>query len=301
MFDEYFVWVSGVILLDLFIAVMAISAFRYLQGVLAGVNTTAELSKKDNFAFGISFAGGALALALIVAAAVEGEPADSLLNEGLNVAIYAVIGIVLLKIGTLVNDVAIFHRFSLKEQIDKQNIAAGTVQASNFLALGIVISSSIRWVETETWGGLLSVALVFFATQILLLMVTRMRAQIYMRRHNGNRLQDALRDGNTALAIRYAGHIIATALSVNAASNLITYLPETPWMSALYWFLVALGLALLITLLASVARRIILAGINVIEEVDEQQNVGVAFIEAVIFISIALILNPLMAILDTLL
>lgn len=301
MFDEYFVWVSGVILIDLFIAVIAISGFRYLQGVLAGVNTTEELSKKDNFAFGISFAGGALALALIVAAAVEGEPADSILNEGINVAIYAFAGIILLKIGTLVNDAVIFHRFSLKEQIDQQNIAAGVVQASNFLALGIIISSSIRWVETETWSGLLSVALVFIAAQILLLLVTRMRGQIYMRRHNGNRLQDALRDGNTALAIRYAGHIIAVALSVNAASNLIAYLPDTPWMSALYWFLVALGTALLITLLAGVARRIILAGINVIEEVDEQQNVGVAFIEAVIFISIALILNPLMAILDSLL
>jgi hypothetical protein len=49
------------------------------------------------------------------------------------------------------------------------------------------------------------------------------------------------------------------------------------------------------------ARRIILFGINTEEEVDEQQNVGIAFIEAVIFISIALILNPLMHMLDSLL
>ena len=42
-------------------------------------------------------------------------------------------------------------------------------------------------------------------------------------------------------------------------------------------------------------------GINTLEEVDEQQNIGVAFIEAVIFISIAIILSPLMEMLDALL
>ncbi|MCZ6525376.1 MAG: DUF350 domain-containing protein [Gammaproteobacteria bacterium] len=301
MIDQYYVGVIGIMCLDLFIAVAAISAFRYFQGVLAGVNTTAELSKKDNFAFGISFAGGALALALIVAAAVGGEPSHSLISEGINVSIYAVMGIILLKLGTLINDKAIFHRFSLKEQIDQQNISAGTVQAANFLALGIIIQSTIRWVETETWEGLGSVVLVFMAAQILLLLITRLRARIYMQRHNGKRLQDALQAGNPALAIRYAGHIIATALGVSAAANLVTYLQDTPWIAATSWFLVSLGIALLITVLSSLARRIILFGIDTVEEVDEQQNVGVAFIEAIIFISIAIILNPLMAMLDTLL
>ena len=301
MIDEYYIWVVAVIFLDLIIAVAGISAFRYLQGVLAGVNTTAELSKKDNFAFGISFAGGALALALIVAAAVGGEPASSIVQEGLNVCMYAVIGIVLLKLGTVVNDKAIFHRFSLREQIDQENISAGTVQAANFFAMGIIIQSAIRWVETETWDGLVSVVLVFIAGQLLLLLVTRMRGRIYMRRHNGSRLQDALKEGNPALAIRYAGHIIATALGVSAASHLIPYMQNTPWVSAGSWFAVALGVALVITVFASIARRIILMGIDTVEEVDEQQNVGVAFIEAIIFVSIAIILNPLMATLDTLL
>jgi len=299
MLNEHTLWVAGILCLNLALSVIAISLFRYLQGVLAGVNTTEELSRKDNFAFGISFAGGALALAMIIASAVGGEPSASLITEAINVAVYALLGIVLLKIGTLVNDALIFHRFSLKAEIYRENISAGIIQAANFLALGIIIQSSIRWVETESWDGLVSVIFVFIASQVLLLCVTRLRARIYMRRHQGQRLQDVLKEGNPALAIRYAGHIIAAALGISAAAHLIAYMPETPWISAIIWLVVSVTIAGLITLLSMIARCIILKGIDTVEEVDNQKNIGVAFIEAEIFISIAIILNPIMTMLDS--
>lgn len=301
MLNEYFIWAAGILSLNLVLAVGAISIFRYLQGVISGVNTTTELAKKDNYAFGISFAGGALALAFIIAAAIGGEPSASILTEGFNVAVYALVGIVLLKIGMLVNDRLIFHRFSLKDQIDQENLSAGIVQGVNFVVLGIVIQSSIKWVETETWDGLIPVTLVFFAAQVLLLIITRLRASIYRRRHTGQRFQEALREGNPALAIRYAGHILSAALGVSASSHLIPYLQDAPWLSALYWFVVSLGVTLLITILAWLARQVILREINIVEEVDNQHNVGVAYIEAAIFVSIAIILNPLMLIFDSIL
>jgi uncharacterized membrane protein YjfL (UPF0719 family) len=152
MFDEYYVWVAGIVLLDLILAIAAISMLRLVRGISAGVNTTDELSKKDNFAFGISFAGSALALAMIIAAAIGGEPAESFAREALNVTVYALVGIILLKIGMLINDAVIFNRFSLKESIYNENVAAGVVHAANFLAVGIIIQSAIRWVETETWA-----------------------------------------------------------------------------------------------------------------------------------------------------
>ncbi|MCZ6804684.1 MAG: DUF350 domain-containing protein [Proteobacteria bacterium] len=301
MFDNYLIWVIAVMCLDLVLAVMAISAFRYLQGVLEGINTTHELSKKDNFAFGIAFAGSALALAMIIAATIDGAPDTSIVNEAINVVIYAVAGMVLLRIGAWVNDLIIFNRFSLKDEISNENISAGIVQAANYLSLGIIISASIKWIETESYEGLVSVIFVFISSQLILLMITRLRAQIYLRRHDGKRLQDALKEGNPALAIRYAGHIIAAALGVSASAHLVSYMQATPWVSAGIWFLVSIVIVIVITLLASVARRCILLGINTVEEVDEQKNTGVAFIEAQIFISMAIILNPLMNMLDSIL
>ena len=299
MLDNNLIWVVSVVCLDLVLSVIAISAFRWIKGLIEGVNTSDELSKKDNFAYGVAFAGGALALAMIIAAAVDGTPSNNLLTEATNVLIYAFAGIVLLWTGKLINDFVIFNRFSLKDEISSENISAGIVQAANYLSLGIIISTSIKWIETESADGLLSVVFIFFASQFILLLITRMRSQIYMRRHNGERLQDAIKVGNPALSIRYAGHIIAAALGVSASSHLVSYMPDTLMISAGIWLLVSIAIVIFITILAAIARRFILIGINVIEEVDNQKNIGVAFIEAQIFISMAIILNPLVEMLDS--
>ena len=42
-------------------------------------------------------------------------------------------------------------------------------------------------------------------------------------------------------------------------------------------------------------KRIILAKINVVEEVDKQKNMGVAYIEAMIYISIGFLLSATIA------
>ena len=295
MINELSSWTIAVVAINLAIAVFAICGFRLLFGLLAGVNTTVELSEKDNYAFGVSFAGGAGALALVLAAAVAGDGEVDLLVEALNVLTYAAAGILLLKVGSLINDWVIFHQLSLKTAVADHNVGAGVIQAANFLALGIIIRSAVNWVESENWQGLLPVLLVFVAAQLVLLVVTRLRSRIFARRHDGESFQHAIGEGNTALAIRYAGHLIGTALAVSAGGSLVLYLHAEPLQSAAAWGLVAIGLTLLLSLLALAARSIILANINVVEEVDEQHNVGVAFIEAVIFIAIGLLLGGVLA------
>lgn len=294
MINALSVWTITIAVIDLAIAVAAICGFRFLFGLLSGVNTTVELSEKDNYAFGISFAGGAGALALVLSAAVSGDASINLLTEALNVVTYAVGGIVLLKVGSVINDLIIFHKLSLKGAVAQHNIGAGVIQAANFLALGIIISSSINWVESENWEGLLPVLLVFIAAQIVLLIVTRLRAQIFNVRHNGESFQEAIAAGNPALAIRYAGHIAGTSLAISAGGSLVEYLHQEPLISAANWAGVAIGLTLLLSLLSLIARSAILAKINVVEEVDNQQNVGVAFVEAAIFIAIGLLLKGLL-------
>lgn len=295
MINDLSVWTTTIIVIDLAIATAAICSFRLLFGLLAGVNTTVELAEKDNYAFGISFAGGAGGLALVLSAAVSGDGAVDLVVEALNVATYAIAGIVLLKIGSLVNDRVIFHKLSLKDAVAQHNTGAGVIQAANFLALAIIISSSINWVESENWEGLLPVLLIFVVAQFVLLMVTRLRAQIFSRRHDGSSFQKAIEAGNTALAIRYAGHILGTALAVSAGGGMVEYLHNEPLLSAAGWAAIAVVLTLVLSLLSLVARTAILAKIDVVEEVDNQQNVGVAFVEAVIFVAVGLLLSGVLS------
>ncbi len=294
MNNGFSLWILGVLFIDLLIAVGAICALRYLQGLLAGVDTTTELATRDNYAFGISVAGGTLALALVLAGAVSGEASAGLLAEAWNVFAYALIGIVLLKVGTVINDQAIFHSFSLKQQVHEHNIAAGLVQAANLIALGMIINTAAHWVESESWLGVFAVIMVFFAAQIVLLAVTRLRGRIYEKRHEDETLQNALEGGNVALAIRYMGHLLSAAFGVKAASGLIAY-QSTALVSVVFnWLFLALLLTALISGLAVLARHAVLLKINVVEEVDEQQNIGVASIEAALFVAIGLIVSSLL-------
>ena len=225
MIDSLTWWMWGIIALDLAVAVAAICVLRYGAGLLFGVDTRDELAEKDNFAFGIALAGGMAAVALILAGAVSGEASVGWLAELRTVVVYAVVGLVLLKLGILINDALIFHSFSIRTALGEQNVAAGTVQAANLLALGVLINGAIGWAEGVGWVPLLSVAIVFFLSQIVLLGVTRLRSAIYARRHDGERLQLALAGGNVALAVRYAGHLLGTALAASSASGVVAYLP----------------------------------------------------------------------------
>ena len=54
-------------------------------------------------------------------------------------------------------------------------------------------------------------------------------------------------------------------------------------------------MTLLVAILTSIAKRLVLMGINLVEEVDHQHNIGVASVEMAISISIALILTALMS------
>jgi len=292
---ELSTWSLAIVAINLSIAIAAICTFRLLFGLLAGVNTTVELAEKDNYAFGITFAGGAGALGLILSAAVTGDAAVNLLNEAFNVLTYAVAGIALLKVGSMINDYIIFHKVSLKTAIADHQLAAGFVQASNFLALGLIISSTVNWVEYETWRGLPSVLMLFFGSQCILLLITRLRAAVYRRRHQGESLQQAIVAGNTALAIRYSGHLLGTALAMTAGASLVEYYQAEPLLSVAYWLGAGTSLALLLPALALIARKAILLKINVAEEVDEQENIGVAAIEAVIYIAVALLLIGVLA------
>ncbi|OUS17835.1 hypothetical protein A9Q88_02515 [Gammaproteobacteria bacterium 50_400_T64] len=82
---------------------------------------------------------------------------------------------------------------------------------------------------------------------------------------------------------------------MTAGASLVEYYQAEPLLSVAYWLGAGTSLALLLPALALIARKAILLKINVAEEVDEQENIGVAAIEAVIYIAVALLLIGVLA------
>ena len=280
---------------DLVIAIALLSAMRFISGISAKVNTTDELSKQDNFAFGISVAGSIAALGIVLTGAITGESAESLMMEVIGMLAYGILGLLLIKVGRIVHDKFALNQLDKTEQIKAGNLTIGIVDAAGAIATAIVIRAVLMWVYGLDVNTFIAIVSGFVVSQAMLIIATRIKERQYAKNNQGDSLQEAFSNGQVALAIRYAGQVISTALAVTAASYFFSYSPDTLVINLIGWLMFGIFMTLLVAILTFVAKKIILWGINLVEEVDQQHNIGVASIEMAISISIALILTGLMA------
>ena len=129
----------------------------------------------------------------------------------------------------------------------------------------------------------------------MLVILTRLREKRYAKRNQDASMQQALTQGQTALALRHSGYMIAMALSFNAASHFIVYDPTAYVTNIIGWCVFSLIMLVVLSLLIALVKKLVLAGINLAEEVEKQHNIGIAAVEMAISIAVALILTALMA------
>jgi len=281
--------------IDITIAIILLGAMRFISGLSAKVNSTDELAKEDNFAFGISVAGSVAALGIVLTGAITGENADSYLMEIIGMASYGILGLILIKIGRIFHDRFALNQIDKNAEIKSRNIAVGIVDASGAIATAIVIRAVLLWVYGLDISTFTAIVAGFIVSQAMLVLVTRLKERQYAKNNQNHSMQTAFAEGHVALAIRYAGQAISTALAVTAASHFLTYSPDTLLVNLVGWLVFGMVMTLLVALLTSIAKRLVLMGINLVEEVDQQHNIGVASVEMAIIISIALILTALMS------
>jgi len=291
-FDQYH---TLILTIDFIIVTLMLTLVGIKMGIIANVSSIKELSEKDNFSFGISFSGALLGLGIMMTGVVSGDASSSLLYELGIVSAYGVVGILLMASTRFFFDKITLRKISVHQQIMDGNLAIGIIDAGNMIATAIIIRAVMVWVDTEALYGLAIVLVGFVISQLLLILVTRYRHFVYARRHNGECLQAALAQGNKALGIRYLGHKIGAALTVTAASGTIAYNDASPLVAILLWGVASLVFVVILSALAILSRHVILRGINVVEEVDDQGNVGIGLIEAAIYIIYGLLLAALIA------
>lgn len=281
--------------IDITIAILLLGAMRFLLGLSSQVNSTEELAHKDNFAFGVSVAGSILALGIVLTGAITGENAPSYAIEIIGMLAYGTYGLVLIKVGRVIQDRVALQHLNKTALIKEQNLTIGIIDAAGAIATAIIIRAVLLWVDGLSLSTFIAITSGFIVAQAMLVLVTRIREKKYAKNNQEDCLQEALSNGQLALAIRYSGQVISTALAVTAASHFLIYSPENLVSNLLGWLVFGIIMTLLVALLTSFAKRIVLWGINLVEEVDQQHNIGVASIEMATSIAIALILTALMA------
>lgn len=288
------IWAWQITVLDFVISVGLVVGLRKLTGLVANLSTTEELAERDNFAFGISLAGAIFALSLMLTGVLTGDPANSLVSEALLLIGYGVLGVLLIKVGRFVLDRWVLRGVKIQQEIKNANVPVALVDVANVVATGIILRAVLGWIEGDLVLSVIALLMAFVVTQVLLSLVSYSRVIIFSKRNQGRDWQKEIASGNSALALRYMGHIIGVSLAVTAASGLVIYNEENIFYSLMIWAVAAIDLVVVATFFSFIARKFILKGIDVVAEVDTQRNVGVATIEAVIFLSIGLLLIALL-------
>ncbi|QSX32995.1 DUF350 domain-containing protein [Shewanella avicenniae] len=281
--------------IDLGIAVLLLTVIRYMQGWSAKVNSSDELAVRDNFAFGISTAGAVAALGIVLTGAITGAAAHTYAQEAIGMAAYGVCGLVLIKFGRFIHDKVALNQVDKTAAILKGNIPVAIVDAAAAMATALVIRAVLLWAEDLTVNTFIAIFSAFIVSQLMLVVLTRALEITYRRRNLGQDLQQALQEGNTALAIRHAGSMIAMGFTFNAASHFMLYEP-TAYMTNLFgWFVFSLVMLLVLSILLWLVKKLVLARINLSDEIERQQNIGLAAVEMAISIAVAIIMTGLMA------
>lgn len=303
MYLENFLTVSAdpyyyvALVVDFVILFALLVLVRQIFGRAAGgVNTTHELSEKDNHAFGISLAGATVALSIVFAGVASGDVATTLMVEAAFVLGYGILGIVFLLCTRLIFDKISFPKTNLKLLIAEGNVAAGILDAGNMIASATVIFGVFAWSGGDWLTSIGLVIGMFLITQLLLVIASRYRVGLFAKRNEGKAFCDAIEENNSALAIRFAGFQIGIALAISVSGMFAIFSEDVSTLISVgVWVIVAVILLIGATFLTAVIEKVVLYGIPVAREVDQEQNYGVATVEAGAYIGLGLLLISLLS------
>ena len=282
------------LLIDMAVAIALLGGIRFTMGFIGNIDTKDELSKRDNFAYGISMAGAVAAMGIALSGAITGELAGSYSIELFGMFAYGLAGLVLIKAGRFIHDKFALPAFKKHELILDRNISVALVDAASVIATAIVVRAALIWVEGVDINTFIAIASAWIVSQVMLVIITRIFEWKFSQ-NNGVNFQETLEGGQVALAIRYGAYLISTAMSVTAASYFIIYDATNIWLGVTQWAVMSVILMVALTVLTTIAKYIVLWGINRREEVEDQENIGIATIELATSFSIALLLMALMA------
>jgi uncharacterized membrane protein YjfL (UPF0719 family) len=284
-----------VLLANLAIAIAILTSIRFVSGAISHINTSKELFKKDNPAFGISLAGTVFAVTIVITGAIYGDPIYTLQDSVVSVGLYGILGLALMALTRVIFDKIALPKISIRDEIVKGNIAAGIVDAGNVIAAAIVIRTMMVWVEANTLDGITALLFGYIISQILLTATTYLRTKRLKRLNDGKPLQDEIRKGNIALALRFSGRKIGSAFAITAASNMLVFESYDIKVLLLAWAGVSIVMIILLGGLSFIANKVILAGVDTEDEIINQRNAALGIVQCVIYIALGLLLSELMA------
>ena len=280
--------------MDVAIALALLMVMKWLTGAFRKTSVTDELGVKDNFAFGISIAGGMLSLCIVLSSVVGRHVGMGYKDAAVAMLTFGLVGIILVKFGRFAHDKLVLNKVDTPEMIAERSVSVALVDAASLVASAIVLRNIMLWVNGSDMNAVIAIITGFAVVLTMLLVMTRILEFRYARDNQNDSFQGALEGGQIALAIEHAGNLLGTAMIVSAAKNLLIYEPTGYVSNVTGWLVVSVGLTIALHLLVLANKKIILFGMNFRQEVDQQHNIGVAALGFTLSIGNAMIINAVL-------
>ena len=137
-----------------------------------------------------------------------------ILFDILDVAIYSVLGIVLMMVGNFLIDLIIPCHFPT--EIKKGNTAVGWLSAGSFIGIGLILRSAIMSpaasaVEESLVSGLIG-SVLYFAVGVVFFMIGYVLVNLFNKKYN---LNEEIGKGNAAAGIMVLGIFVGLALVIS--------------------------------------------------------------------------------------
>ena len=185
----------GFIHLAVVLVLLVIGKWVY-DGLHRSFALRTELLEKDNLAVGLAVAGYYLGLVIVLGGVVSGPASFSLLDDVIGLAIFGLLGIVLLNVSAWINDKVVFSKFAIEREIvEDRKAGVGALEGANYVAVGLITAGAM-----SGEGGLPS-GLAFWIAGLAALIV----AGILYDRITSYDLHDELERNNLAVAAAFAG------------------------------------------------------------------------------------------------
>jgi|TARA_R110002126_G_scaffold100959_2_gene232828 hypothetical protein len=277
--------------IDVSIALALLVVMKWLTGLMRKNSVTEELGIKDNFAFGISIAGGMLSLCIVLSSVVGRHIGQGYSEAATGMVTFGIVGILLVKFGRFAHDKLVLNRVDTHAMISERSVSIALVDAASLVASAIVLRNIMVWVNGSDMNAIIAIVTGFSVVLTMLLVMTRILEVRYAKDNQNDSFQGALRKGQLALAIEHSGNLLGTAMIVSAAKNLLIYNPSGYVSNVTGWLVVSVALAIALHILVLINKKVILFGMNFRQEVDQQHNVGVASLGFTLSIGTAMVIN----------
>ena len=271
------------------LAVIILGIARVVQGIVTPYSVGEQLHTKDNVALALAVSGYYLGTIIIVLGAVY-QPLRLIESGGLGidlqfgrdvleVFITSLVGIAILNIARIVVDKLILYQFSTeKEIIQDQNAGTGAVEFGVYIAVSLIIAASIIGE-----GGGPGTSFAFLGLGLLVLVLFA----LFYNLTTSYNIHDEIERDNVAVGVALGANTIAIGIVVFKA----VFGDFTGWTESLIAFAIFAIIGFVVLLVVRLLFDVVLhPKANVAHELSVDRNLGFAFLEGSVVISVSLVL-----------